>query len=47
MTHPMPRLIIAILVVLALIAILCVGYYRKATYEVKNPVATLEIKVEC
>jgi len=35
---------IAILVVLALIATLCVGYYRKATYEVKNPVATLEIE---
>lgn len=37
-------LIIAILVVLAIIATLCVGYFRKATYEVKNPIATLEIK---
>lgn len=37
-------LIIAILIVLSLIATLCVGYYKKATYEVKNPVATIEIK---
>lgn len=35
---------IAILIVLALIATLCVGYYKKATYQVKNPIATLEIK---
>lgn len=35
---------IAILIVLALIIGLCVGYYKKATYEVKNPIATLEIK---
>ena len=37
-------LIIAILVVLALIATLCIGYYKKATYKVKKPLATLEIK---
>lgn len=37
-------LCLAILIVLAIIAYLCVGYYKKATYEVKNPVATLEIK---
>lgn len=37
-------LIIAIILVLAIIATLCVGYYKKATYEVKNPIATLEIK---
>lgn len=37
-------LIIAILIVLVLITSLCVGYYKKATYEVKNPIATLEIK---
>lgn len=37
-------LIIAILVVLALITTLCIGYYKKATYEVKNPIATLEIE---
>ena len=37
-------LIIAIVLVLAAIAALCVGYYKKATYEVKNPIATLEIK---
>ena len=37
-------LIIAILAVLGLIATLCMGYYKKATYVVKNPVATLEIK---
>ena len=35
---------LAILIVLALIATLCVGYYKKATYQVKNPIATLEIK---
>lgn len=37
-------LAIAIILVLAMIATLCVGYYKKATYEVKNPIATLEIK---
>lgn len=37
-------LIIAIILVLAIIATLCVGYYKKATYEVKNPIATIEIK---
>ena len=37
-------LLIAIILVLAIIATLCVGYYKKATYEVKNPIATLEIK---
>lgn len=37
-------LIIAILIVLAIIITLCVGYYKKATHEVKNPIATLEIK---
>lgn len=37
-------LTIAIILVIAIIATLCVGYYKKATYEVKNPIATLEIK---
>lgn len=37
-------LVIAIVLVLSAIAILCVGYYKKATYEVKNPIATIEIK---
>lgn len=37
-------LLIAILIVLAIISTLCVGYYKKATFEVKNPIATLEIK---
>ena len=37
-------LTIAILVVIALIATICVGYYKYATYESKNPIATLEIK---
>lgn len=37
-------LFIAILIVLALIATLCIGYYKKATYEIKNPVATMEIE---
>ena len=35
---------IAIILVLAIIATLCIGYFRKATYEVKNPIATIEIK---
>lgn len=30
--------------VLALIVFLCVGYYKKSTYEAKNPIATLNIK---
>lgn len=37
-------LVIAILIVLAFIATLCVGYYKKATHEIKNPVATMEIE---
>lgn len=37
-------LTIAILIVIALITILCIGYYKKATYEVKNPIATMEIE---
>ena len=37
-------LTIAIVIVLAAIAILGVGYYKKLTHEVKNPIATLEIK---
>ena len=35
---------IAIVIVVALIATLCVGYYKKMTYEVKNPIATIEIE---
>lgn len=35
---------IAILIVVALIATLCVGYYKKMTYEVKNPIATIEVE---
>lgn len=35
---------LAILIVLAIIANICVGYYRKATYVGKNPIATMEIK---
>lgn len=37
-------LIIAIIIVLILIATLCYGYFRKVTYKVENPVATIEIK---
>ena len=37
-------LTIAILIVLALIINLCVGYYRKLTYKGQNPIATIEIK---
>ena len=35
---------IVILILLAIISTLCVGYYRKATYDIKNPIATIEIK---
>ena len=37
-------LTIAILIVLAIIINICVGYYKKATYVGKNPIATMEIK---
>lgn len=37
-------LLIAIILVLAAIAVLGIGYWKKATHEVKNPIATLEIK---
>lgn len=37
-------LIIAIAIVIALICILCYGYFKKATYEVKNPIATIEVE---
>lgn len=37
-------LLIAILIVLAIIANICIGYYRKLTYSCKNPIATIEIK---
>lgn len=37
-------LTIAILIVIAIIATLCFGYYGNATYKGKNPVATIEIE---
>ena len=37
-------LMLSILMTLAFIITLCIGYYKKMTYEAKNPVATLEIK---
>jgi len=37
-------LTIAILIVLLFIINLCIGYYRKATYEGKNPIATIQIE---
>ena len=37
-------LIIAIIIVIALIATLCYGYFRKATYPVQNPIATIEVE---
>ena len=37
-------LLIAILIVTAIIVNLCMGYYKKVTYNSKNPVATMEIK---
>ena len=36
--------IIALILVIVLIAILGYGYYKKATMEVKNPVATMEVE---
>lgn len=43
-TKKIIALIVAIILVLAAIGTLCVGYYKKFTHEVKNPIATLEIK---
>ena len=37
-------LLVAILIVLAIIINLCMGYYRKVTYNSKDPIATIEIK---
>jgi len=37
-------LTILIVIVLALIISLCLGYYRKATYNVENPIAIMEIE---
>ena len=37
-------LIICVIIVLALIGTLCYGYYKKLTYKVNNPIATIEIK---
>lgn len=36
--------IIALILVIVLIAVLGYGYYKKATMEVKNPVATMEVE---
>lgn len=37
-------LVIAIIIVVVLIVALCIGYYQKATYQVKNPIATMDIE---
>ena len=37
-------LTLAILLVFAIISMICIGYYKKNTYERKNPVATIKIK---
>ena len=36
--------IIALILVIVLIAGVGYGYYRKATMEVKNPIATMEVE---
>lgn len=36
--------IIAILIVIGLIIFMCVGYFNKVNYNVKNPIATLEVE---
>ena len=36
--------VIAIIIVIVLIGVLGVGYYKKATTEVKNPVVTMEVQ---
>ena len=36
--------IIALILVIVLIAVLGYGYYKKATMEVKNPIATMEVE---
>jgi len=35
---------VAIVLILALIATVIIGYYKKSTYAVKNPIATMEIE---
>ena len=37
-------LIVAIILVLAIIGTICIGYYKKVAYEVKNPIATIELE---
>ena len=36
--------IIILLVVIALIGVVCFGYYKNLTHEIKNPIATMEIE---
>ena len=36
--------IIALILVIVLIGVIGYGYYQKATMEVKNPVATMEVE---
>ena len=36
--------IILLLIIIALIATLCYGYYKKITMETKNPIATIEVE---
>ena len=43
-TRKIILLIIAILIVLAMIINLCMGYYKKITYKGQNPLATMEIE---
>ena len=37
-------IIVLIIALLAAIFMLCMGYYKKATYIVKNPIATIEVE---
>ena len=37
-------MVIAIILVIAILGVLCYGYYQKATYKVQNPVATIEVE---
>jgi len=36
--------IIALIIIIALIGTVCYGYYKKYTMEVKNPIATIDVK---
>lgn len=36
--------LIALIIVLVLIGVVCIGYYKKSTFKAQNPVATIEVE---